>query len=85
MLSPKEVEGNLMDKPGAFQHPSEFVHYLVLRNFLLVRLSALCQSSSFQGDFFSELPWFPFLVTRAGTLHKDNFIPVYYLEGHMHL
>lgn len=75
-----------MDKPGAFLHPSEFVHYLVLGNFLLLSLTALCQSSSFQGDFFfPELPWFPFLVTRAGTLHKDDFIPVYYLEGHMHL
>lgn len=37
------------------------------------------------GCFFSELPSFAFPVTRAGASHKDNFIPVYYGEGHMHL
>jgi len=46
---------------------------------------ALHQSTRFQGNFLSELALFAFLVSRAGTLHKDNFIPVYSGEGHMHL
>lgn len=89
-------EDDLMDNPGVhfvFLHPSPLVHYFMPWNILLgslfsevrVTFTALCQSAGFQGDFFAELPSFAFPVTRAGTLRKDNFIPVYYGEGHVHL
>lgn len=89
-------EDDLVDKLGVrltFSYPSPLLHYVMPQNISLVNLFAgvqgtftvLHQSAGFQGDFFSELPSFAFLVIRAGALHKDNFIPVHYGEGHMHL
>lgn len=89
-------EDNLTDNLGVhltFLHPSPLVCYFMSRNILLVSLfsevrvtfTALHQSAGFQGDFFVALPSFAFPVTRAGALHKDNFIPVYYGGGHMRL